>query len=337
MIRASVLAEASRLAVAPHGLAPAHVEYVVDTLLSTSLSGIDSHGLRLLPTYVEELRGGRSNPRPAFEVESGLPALAVLRADDALGVVAGNVAIEMAAERAREFGIAAVAVKDSNHFGAAGHYTARAAKLGMVAFAFSNSDALVSPENGTMALNGTNPLSMAAPGLDDDLFWLDMATSQISYSRVRECIDAGLPIPAGWAKDELGADASQTRRVHTLTPLGGYKGQGLGMMIQILSAIACGMPFDNVLSHLYVPPYDQPRKIGHFFICIDIRALGEPETFRRRVTQLLEAFRASPHDGTPVIAPGDKERAIRAARLRDGIPLDAKEWAFFQSFVEGIS
>jgi LDH2 family malate/lactate/ureidoglycolate dehydrogenase len=321
-------------ALAPFALEPRHVGYVADTLVETSLDGIDTHGVRLLETYVAELAGGRAKPRPDMRVLGAMPALALLDADDALGVVAGNVAIELAMERARELGIAAVSVRNSNHFGAAGHYTQRAARAGLIALAFSNSDALVAPFGGTVAMNGTNPIAMAAPGVGDDTFALDMATSQVSYSKFKQYLAAERPLERGWAQDAEGADASESGAVETLQALGGYKGQGLGMLVQILAALLAGMPDDRTISHLYAPPYDAPRKIGHFFVCIDPRATGDADAFRARVSALNDAFRSSRASGAdPVLVPGDKERAARAARLAHGIPLSADEWRFFRPYV----
>lgn len=320
---------------APFALAPRHAAYVVDTLVETSLDGIDTHGIRLLETYLNELAGGRAKAHPELRVASSVPALARLDAGDALGVVAGNVAIELAMERARACGIAGVAVRDSNHFGAAGYYTQRAARAGLVALACSNSDALVAPCNGVDALNGTNPIAMAAPGLGDDTFALDMATSQVSYSKVKQVLASGCAPELGWAQDADGADAALGGAVATLQALGGYKGQGLGMMVQILAALLSGTPDDRTISHLYVAPYDAPRRIGHFLVCIDPAALGDPREFRARVSALNDAFRTSRATGAePVIVPGDKERATRAARLEHGIPLSADEWRFFQPHVD---
>ncbi len=316
-------------------LTPEHAGFVADTLVETSLLGIDTHGVRLLPTYALELQGGRANPRPELRFDERLPAVAVLDADDALGVVAGNVAMRSTSARAAKLGIAATAVRNSNHFGAAGHYARIAARTDQIGLVFSNSDALVVPTNGKVPLNGTNPLAVAAPAAGEE-FLLDMATSQTAYSRVKHFLANGLPLPRGWATDASGEDAAASRAVAALLPLGGYKGQGLGMMVQILTTVLTNLPFDAELSHLYEPPYDAPRRVGHFFVAIEIAAFAEVETFKRRLSELLARFRRSPPavDGTNVIVPGDLERQSRERRLQTGIPLGQAELAVLQPFLQ---
>jgi ureidoglycolate dehydrogenase (NAD+) len=137
----------------------------------------------LLETYVMELQGGRCKANPQFKFSDTLPAAGLLDADDALGVVAGNEAMKLALSRAGTYGISAIAVSNSNHCGAAEYYATLGAEAGMIGLAFANSDALVAPFNGAVALNGTNPIGMAAPGVGDEMFSLDMSTSQISFLR----------------------------------------------------------------------------------------------------------------------------------------------------------
>lgn len=311
----NVPAEHARLAIqqllVSRGLSFEHGKDVADTLVETSLLGIDTHGVRLLPTYLRELEDGRANAQPQFRLSGKFQATAVLHADNALGVVAANAAMREAIERAARLGIAAVAVADSNHFGAAGHYARMAARKNQIGMVFSNSDALVRPAAGSVALNGSNPIAVAAPGMGDDGFFLDMATSEFAYSRLMQTLHEGSP------------NASRV-----LAPLGGYKGQGLGTMVQILCAVLTRMPFDADLSHLYTEPFTTPRQIGHLMLAIELEAFVDPDEFRARVSQLLTAFRESPQtQDETVMNAGDREQAIRRRRLFDGIPLAEKEYA----------
>jgi ureidoglycolate dehydrogenase (NAD+) len=309
------------------GLSSLDAKYVADTLTDTSLDGIDTHGIRLLPTYLRELTGGRANSRPRFNILGDFPAAALFDADHALGAVAANHAMRETIERASHFGIAAMAIKNSNHLGAAGYYAKLAARKNQIGLVFSNSDALVAASGGFEPMNGTNPIAMAAPGIEDDMFLLDMATSQVAFSKVLKMLTDNMPIDPGWvvtSPHESGADGHD---LVTLEPLGGYKGQGLGTMVQILCALLTSMPFDSELTHLYTAPFDQPRRIGHFMIAIEVGAFAKLEYFRERLSELLTRFRKSPPMGDlPVIVPGDRERLIRAERLANGIPIGSIEW-----------
>jgi len=304
------------------GLSAEHAAYVVDGLLETSLRGVDTHGVRLFPTYLAELDGGRSQASPELRW-SGERAARVLDAGNALGLVAGRVAADEAVRIAREHGVGAVSVRDSNHFGAAGVYTLAMARQGVIGLAFTNSDALVAPHGGTRPVFGTNPISMAAQGAGDDLFCADFATSQVSYSKVKHHRAHGLPLEPGWV-----VEGEET----VLQPLGGHKGQCLGMMVEILCALLAGMPLDAELSHLYAPPFDEPRRVAHLFIALDVAAFRAPGAFRESLSRLLGEVRAEPAvAGARVVTPGDLEAETAARRRRQGIPLEEDDWSFFAS------
>lgn len=319
-------------------LPPAHADDVADSLVDSSLRGIDTHGVHLLGTYLQELAGGRAKRQPQFRINGGLPAVGVFDADHALGVVGAAAAMRETMARARTFGIAALAVRNSNHFGRADYFARMASAQGQIGLVFSNSDALVIPVGGIAPLNGTNPLAMAAPGIDDDGFFLDMATSQTAYSRVLHALQNGLPLEPGLAANESGLDAAAGGGVATLQPLGGIKGQGLGTMIQILCALLAGMPFDAELSHLYCPPYDRPRLISHFLIAIEIGAFVDLDTFRTRLTELLGRFRdTEPAGDTAVMVAGDFERRASEARRREGIPVSDEDYALIAAYMPDLA
>jgi LDH2 family malate/lactate/ureidoglycolate dehydrogenase len=322
-IPAEALGRAMRRALLQRGLSAEHAGWVADGLLEASLRGIDTHGVRLFPTYLAELDGGRSRARPEMRWLGEARAARVLDAGHALGLVAGRVACAEAVRLARENGVGAVAVRNSNHFGAASVYTLEMARLGALGLSFTNGDALVAPFHGVRPLLGTNPISMAVEGEGNDLFCADFATSQVSYSKVKHHRAQGLPLEPGWAiRGPEGSDV--------LLPLGagsGHKGQCLGMMVEILCALLAGMPLDHELSHLFAPPFDEPRRVAHLFLAFDLGAFREPQDFRSGLSRLLGIVRES---GEQVVAPGDPEAATTAARLRDGIPLTDEEAAFFE-------
>jgi ureidoglycolate dehydrogenase (NAD+) len=328
---AEVLARLMGEALDRRGLSAGHAAFVIDGLLEASLRGVDTHGVRLFPTYLSELDGGRSKARPELRWSgrrsgrrSGDKAVRTLDAGGALGIVAGRVAADEAVRIARELGAGVVSVRNSNHFGAASVYTLAMARQGVLGLAFTNSDALVAPHGGRRPAFGTNPISLAARGEGDDLFCADFATSQVSYSKVKHHRAHGLPLEPGWVVEGREEEA-------VLLPLGGHKGQCLGMVVEILCALLAGMPLDNELSHLYSAPYDEPRRVSHLFVALDVAAFREPAAFRRDLSRLLLEVRAEEPAvaGGRVVAPGDLEAASAAERRAGGIPLDDEEWRFF--------
>ena len=327
---ADTLARRMGEALRRRGLTDEHTGYVVDGLIEASLRGIDTHGVRLFPTYLAELDGGRSRARPELSWSGDRPAARVLDAGGALGLVAGRVACAEATRLARRNGAGTVSVRNSNHFGAASVYTLAMARDGVLGMSFTNSDALVAPYNGVRPLFGTNPLSLAVHGEGDDLFCADLATSQVSYSKVKHHRAQGIPLDAGWAVTADGGDAAPDGEAVALKPLGGHKGHCLGMMVEILSSLLSGMPLDHELSHLYGEPYDEPRRVGHFFLALDPGAFLDPEAFRRSLSRLMGCVREQPAvGGERVIVPGDLEDESTAARRSAGIPLTAEEAVFF--------
>ncbi|MDY7093729.1 MAG: Ldh family oxidoreductase [Acidobacteriota bacterium] len=306
------------------GVSERHAAYVADGLLEASLRGVDTHGVRLFATYLSELDGGRAKARPELSWTSGAPATRVLDAGGALGLVAGRIGCDAAVELAKEHGVGVVVVKNSNHFGPASYYTLQMARAGAIGFSCTNSDALVAPFSGRDPFIGTNPLSLAALGNDGDTFCADLATSQISYSKVKHKLRQGEALESGWAVAEDGTDAGgqSEGQVAALKPLGGYKGQCLGMMVEVLSAVLAGEPLDHELSHLYEPPYDRPRRVAHFFLAMDLPAFTDPDAFRGRLSSLCRQVRDQDAVGDePVVVPGDPEAASTTERRQQGIPL----------------
>ena len=323
-----------RKALDRRGLPEEHAAYVIDGLLEASLRGIDTHGIRLFPTYMAELDGGRSKACPEFQWLGSGRAVRTLDAAHALGLVAGRTACAEAVRLAKEHGIGAVAVRNSNHFGAASVYTLEMARQGVVGLSFSNSDALVAPHHGQRPVFGTNPLSLAAQGSGADLFCADFATSQVSYSKVRHQRELGLPLQPGWALTAEGRDAALdgTAEIAALKPLGGHKGQCLGMVVEILCALLAGMPLDHELSHLYSHPFSEPRRVAHLFLALDVGAFREAEAFRDDLSRLLRVAREQPATaGERVVAPGDPEQEAAAERSLHGIPIDDETWRRLES------
>lgn len=323
------LSRAARQALEARGMPAAHAAWVAESLVETSQRGIDTHGIRLLPTYLAELEGGRCRADPRLEW-SGDGAVRVLDAGGALGVVAGRLAAEEAADLAALNGVGAVAVRGSNHFGAASCHTLVMARRGCLGIAATNSDALVAPAGGRAPLFGTNPISYAVHGEGEDVLCADFTTSQGSFLKVRTCQQEGRPAPPGWAVDGEGRDLAEGepgRPFAALLPLGGHKGQCLGMMVELLTALLAGGPFDHELMNLYDEPYAEPREIAHFFLALQVAAFQDPAAFRARVSRLLAAVREQPGiDGGEVLAPGDPE--ARIARRRSGrIPLEPQDLA----------
>ncbi|MDN3292651.1 Ldh family oxidoreductase [Streptomyces ficellus] len=297
---------------------------VAAALTDTSLRGIDTHGLRLLPQYLTELEERIATARPDITVVRDSGAAVMLDADGALGVVAGLAAARIAAERARAHGVAAVGVRNSNHFGAASVYSRRLAAQGLVGIVTTSAASRVAPFGGTQPLYGTNPLSFAAAG-DGDEFALDMATSQVCFGEIKERRKHGRALDSGWATDTEGRPATDPEDAYALSPLGGYKGQGLAMVATLLGAVLTGSPADWHLEHIGASAPGRSRQIGHFLICLDPASFAGTESFAAGFSDLVTTTRQAPPGvdaALSVQVPGDPQRRTAEQRAAHGIPLD---------------
>lgn len=318
----------ARIALRKAGVPAADALVVAEALVDTSLRGIDTHGLRLLPQYLDELATGVANAAADIRVVRDRGAGLLIDADGALGVLAGLTAARFAEQRARAFGVAAVGVRNSNHFGAASVYTRQLARHGLVGIAVTSAASRVAPFGGIEPLFGTNPISVAAGGQhnDADEFTLDMATSQVCFGEVKHRRAQRRPLDSGWVTDAAGQPTTDPDEAYALSPLGGYKGQGLAMAVSLLGGVLTGAPLDWQLSQVGEGTPGQGRGVGHLVLALDPGAFAGQEDFTAGLADLLGTVRASTpaNCSQPVLAPGDPQRAHERERSVRGIPLDAR-------------
>lgn len=310
------------------GLPGAQAEATARLLVEAELAGIESHGVGLLTLYAEQLAAGRAVADAEIRTAIDRGAMAVLDGGGGFGHRVSLDAAELAADKAAQFGVGAVAVRNSNHFGAAGLYVRRIAARGQVGLCTTAvwRPAIV-PTGGSRPMLGTNPIAFAAPGRRNPPFLLDMATSTAAIGKTRVKLFAGQPVPEGWAIDETGAwerDPEKVLATPRLSPLGGdeehggHKGYGLAAMVELLSTTLAGSAFAPLR-----PAATKPCNVGHFFLAIDPLFFREDNGFEDDLDDFVEALRGSPalDEGRPVQVAGDPEYRREEERRRDGIPL----------------
>ncbi len=304
---------------------------VARAVVGASARGIDTHGVRLVPWYLEMVAGGRINLRPEIAVERRAAAVAHVDADNGFGHPASFAAIEEGCRLAAETGVAAVTVGRSSHHGATGVYTLEAASRGFAAIGMTHADRAVVPAGGVRPFFGTNPLSFAVPAPGEAPMLLDMATSAIPFNRVHLRRATGTPLPPGIAVDAEGRPTVDPHAAAALMPLGGagfgYKGAGLAAMIDLLCSAFTGMGHGATLEPQGGPDYSRPIPLGHFFLLFAPTAFQALAAFDARVGAFLADLRVQPAAaGERVMAPGDVEKAEAGKRAREGIPVDRGTW-----------
>jgi LDH2 family malate/lactate/ureidoglycolate dehydrogenase len=302
-----------------HGMSVEHATLVADALVWAEMRGMDTHGVMRAPRYVDLIRKGELNPRPAIKAIVDTPAAVVLECDRAAGAVAMMQAVRAACEKAREAGIGLALAKATTHTGALGYYTQHAAREGYAAIALAASVPLMAYHGARAASVGTAPLSIAVPGTDEPLA-LDMASSLISMGALMRARATGAPIAEGAALAADGSPTSDSRKAAIALPLGGPKGSGLAFMYECLASLLTGNP---ILAEALAGR--GRHKQNGLVIAIDVQRFVPLADFRREVHRLAAALRKLPADGE-ILMPGERG-ARNAARQRDALEIDADVYA----------
>jgi ureidoglycolate dehydrogenase (NAD+) len=313
---------------------PDSIRHVVASLIQTSLRGVDSHGINIFPHYCRAVAAGRVNDRPHIVVTRTGLSTALVDADHAFGHHAGAVAMEEAVTLALESGMGAVSVRNSTHFGAAAYFGLMAPERNCLGFAFTNADALVKAFSAREAFFGTNPICFTAPMATEGPFCLDMATSLVSWNKINNYRREDKQIPDDWAFDSHGSGVTNPHAARSLNPAGGYKGFGLGMMVDILCAVlAEGLISKDVKAMYDLPLDNSKRNISHFFMALDISRFCRVDVFQKAVQSMANRVRSvSPlEEENEIMVAGDPEKINYNLRVIEGVPVDD---AKFTEFIE---
>ena len=304
---------------------------VAEVLVASDRRGIASHGTARLPNYIALIEAGVMDPGARPVVDGGRPALTRFDARNGWGHHAGRVALDAAIEAARDLGLAATTVRNSNHYGIAGWYALRAAAAGLIGISLSNTSPLVAPTRARQPLIGTNPIALAAPAGRFGSFCLDMATSTIPRGRIEVAARRGELLPVGWAIDAEGRPATTPEAAlgGALHPLGGeeatggHKGYGLSLAVDLLTGVLAGAAFGPNIVGLFST--DGPSDLGQTFIVIDPAAVDAPGAFESRLEGYLDQLVAAPTiPDAPgrVLVPGEPEAEAERRSDERGVMLD---------------
>ena len=292
------------------GVPSSAARLVAEAIVAADVEGIPSHGVMLVPMYVDRMLAGSVSTKTEPSVVHDGGSAIVLDAGNALGQLTSDWAIPMVIERGREHGLAAIAVRNGFHFGTAGFWARQIAEAGLAGLVMCNTRPLMPAPGGAERLVGNNPIAIALPGG----FVTDMATSATAMGKIRLAESAGRPIPEGWAADAEGRPTTDAAAAIAgmLLPAAGPKGFGLAMAIDLL----CGGLSGGAIGHEVAPLYGdvaKPYRCSHLFIAIDPARFGIPD-LAPKVGKFMTRVRAAKRaPGTErVYAPGDLERERRA-------------------------
>lgn len=341
-VQAEPLRDLCRKAFDRMGVAAQDARITADVLVAADLRGIASHGVGHLRRYVHGLQTGVMIARPSEHPVTQSATTAVIDAGGGMGPPVSWRAMQRAIEMARASGAGFVAVRNSNHFGIAGYYAMMALEHDCIGLTMTNANAFVVPTFGRNALLGTNAIALAAPADRERPFVLDMSTSAAAYGKLEVNDRLGKPIPLGWATDEHGAATDDPRRVLDnlsrragggLLPLGGegelmggHKGYGLGVMVNVLCGLLAGAAYADLAYPKTPEGKPLPADIGHFFGAWRIDAFRPVQEFRAAMDDLQQRLKNAPKaEGRDrIYIHGEKEFENTERHLQEGIPLDRK-------------
>jgi L-2-hydroxycarboxylate dehydrogenase (NAD+) len=299
-------------------------------LVASDMRGIASHGVARLAYYVTMIEEGFIAPQSEPTCVRESATTAVLDGHNGLGQPVGIRAMTLALDKAAEHDLGMVVVRRSNHYGIAGYYAMMSLDCDMIGISLTNTHPAVVPTHGKRAAFGTNPIAIAVPTAGPHPFVLDMATSVVPHGKLEVAARRGEQLAEGWALDTDGRATIDTSKalLGALLPLGGseltsgYKGYGLAMAIELLSAVLPGATYGPLVSTMWHP--GRPSDLGQFFMAINIAAFDDVASFKARAADLLRRVKDTPLvDGmTEILIAGEKEERAAIRSRQYGVPLE---------------
>ena len=311
-----------------------------DVLLESDRRGIESHGCnRFKPIYIDRIVKGTLLPKTEIEIIKETPTTVVMDAHDGMGMVASHKMMTMLIEKAKTYGMAGGAIRNSTHYGIAGYWTTMASKEGMIGITGTNARPSIAPTFGVENMMGTNPLTFALPTDEEFPFCIDCATSIVQRGKIEYYARTGKETPAGMVVTHDGSTVTDSQEIlkmlvdgtAALAPLGGgpgdemcgYKGYGYAAVVEILSAALAGGNFMKALTGVDEDGKPRMYGLGHFFFVVDPDAFVGRETFRKIAGDICRALRNS--QKAPgydrIYTAGEKEYLVWLERKDKGVPV----------------
>ena len=310
-------------------VSPAKARLVAESLVAADLRGVDSHGVQLLPYYIEQLEWGDMDRAADGCVISENGACLLYDGQNGIGQPVAEICCGHAVRIASGHGLGMVIARECNHFGAAAFWAQRMSAAGQIGIVMCNASPMVPPWQGREPRVGTNPICMSVPGGKERPWLLDMATTTVAAGKILKAMINSQPtIPPNWAMDSDGVPTTDTAVAMKglLMPLGGHKGSGLALMVEILSGVLGGGAMSTEVSSIRMR--GRAVRVSYMFLAIDVARYMPLDHFRARMDYLIPTIKsAAPAVGyDEVLVAGEPEWRIAEDRRRSGIPVGLGTW-----------
>jgi LDH2 family malate/lactate/ureidoglycolate dehydrogenase len=326
LIRAEALSRFAESILAALNVPERKARLVASSLVEANLRGVDSHGIQLLPYYVEQMEAGDLSRVADGHVISEIGSCLLYDGENGIGQGVAETCCAHGVRIAREQGLSMVVARESNHFGAAAFWAQKYSSEGLIGIVMCNASPMVPPWQGREPRVGTNPICMSIPG---GRWLLDMATTTVAAGKIyKAMINGHDTIPPGWAMDSEGVPTTsvETALKGLVSPLGGYKGSGLAMMVEILCAVLSGGAMSTELGGIRIR--GRAMRVSQMFLGIDISRFLPLYEFAARMERLIEVVKSTPpaKGYDEVLVAGEPEWRMEAERRANGIPLEPGTW-----------
>lgn len=306
------------------GMSSANARIFADSLVDADLHGVSTHGLSRLNIYLKRIELGLIDPCAELRIDRQRGGVLSLDATNGVGQVQAVKAVDMLMPLAKEHGIAAATIRNSQHFGAVSYYCNRAAANGFIMLATTNCEPAMSPTGGGDAFFGTNPIAASFPTGKGFPVKIDLSTSAIARGNIIAASKKNEPIPLGWALDPNGdptTDAQQAL-LGTVLTMAGHKGYALALMVELLSGVLSGSAVGPDIGSMY-KNLDRKQDVGHFFCVLDVEAFMDRAEFIARIDSTIDRLKAGRKLAgvDEILVPGERSTRIAEANQRQGIPV----------------
>jgi L-2-hydroxycarboxylate dehydrogenase (NAD+) len=297
-------------------------------IVETSLRGVDSHGILVLPLYAQMLEAGGIKVDAQLEVVNDHGPTVLLDGGHGIGAVIADSAMSLALERARQFGISYVAVRNSNHFGAAGFYAAKSLNHDMIGLAFTNAGPAIAAWGGRSKVIGSNAFAVAVPSGEELPIVFDTAIGAAAAAKIFVAAEKGERIPTDWMIDRAGHPTDDPTALFSggvMLPFGKHKGYGIGVIVDVLTGVLSGGLFSTAVRG-FGRDLSEPLGVCHSFCALDIERFMPLDQFKSRIDHMIREIKGSePLAGVErVYLPGEKGFLTWKERKELGIPLWGK-------------
>ncbi len=304
------------------GVKPEDAAVIAELLVHADLRNVRSHGVIRTVPYLEKIEQGGASLKSTYPVVRETANTAVIDAEGGLGAIAGEKAVRLAREKAKNSLLSMVVVKNGNHFGMAGHWALKLAGDDMIGFACSTTDLTMGPPNAKAPFMGNNPFAFAVKaGEKYPEFCVDMATSLVAMGKCKDLAKRGKPIPSGWMLDKEGNDTTNVADCYMMTTMAGHKGFGIALIVELFATLLSGGVLSPDINNQDLP--DVPELSSQAFGCVNISAFRDLKEFQKSAEEYIARLHALPmREGAgAAMYPGEIEYGNKQKNRKEGVVL----------------